>query len=544
MHRALARRLPFLNWPRPSGALLRGEALAGLTVGLMVIPQGVAYAALAGMPVVTGIYASMLPALVAALFSASPRLSVGPTALSSLLVAASLTGLATPGSAEWVNLAVWLALLTGALQIALGAVQAGWLLNLVTAPVLMAFTQGAAVLIIFSQLPALLGLPKDGDWAARLTGAHWASAAFGTGALALLVAAAVSAFTPYAAQGGAVVGPLPQGLPGLFVPHWPGWATLGQLVMPTLIITLVSFLETASSAKVDSAARGARWDQNQDLIGQGLAKLASGLSGAFPTSSSFSRSALNLYAGAKTGWASIFSAVVVGLALLVFTPVLRHVPQAVLAAIVVATVYGLLKPREFGRLWQVSRLEAVIAAVTFVVTLLAAPALYWGVLAGVLMSLSHFLYQHLHPRILEVGEHPDGSLRSRTLWRLPPIAPRVLALRMDAALDFATAAAFERAVQDALTLNPDTRHLALFMQPVNRIDATGVETFGKLAAHLMGQHIAFHLVGLKLPVEQPLARAGLLNARAGLRLHRTDAEALSALRSTGDESADLAAAMI
>ena len=115
---------------------------------------------------------------------------------------------------------------------------------------------------------------------------------------------------------------------------------------------------------------------------------------------------------------------------------------------------------------------------------------------------------------------------------------------MDAALDFATAAAFERAVQDALTLNPDTRHLALFMQPVNRIDATGVETFGKLAAHLMGQHIAFHLVGLKLPVEQPLARAGLLNARAGLRLHRTDAEALSALRSTGDESADLAAAMI
>lgn len=562
MHRALARRLPFLNWPRPGGALLRGEALAGLTVGLMVIPQGVAYAALAGMPVVTGIYASMLPALVAALFSASPRLSVGPTALSSLLVAASLTGLAAPGSAEWVNLAVWLALLTGALQIALGAVQAGWLLNLVTAPVLMAFTQGAAVLIIFSQLPALLGLPKDGDWAARLTGAHWASAAFGIGALALLVvarrlkpsfpgvlvvvlvAAAVSAFTPYAAQGGAVVGPLPQGLPGLFVPHWPSWATLGQLVMPTLIITLVSFLETASSAKVDSAARGARWDQNQDLIGQGLAKLASGLSGAFPTSSSFSRSALNLYAGAKTGWASIFSAVVVGLALLVFTPVLRHVPQAVLAAIVVATVYGLLKPREFGRLWQVSRLEAVIAAVTFVVTLLAAPALYWGVLAGVLMSLSHFLYQHLHPRILEVGEHPDGSLRSRTLWRLPPIAPRVLALRMDAALDFATAAAFERAVQDALTLNPDTRHLALFMQPVNRIDATGVETFGKLAAHLMGQHIAFHLVGLKLPVEQPLARAGLLNARAGLRLHRTDAEALSALRSTGDESADLAAAMI
>lgn len=561
----LSRWLPFLNWPRPEPALLKGEFWAGMTVGLMLVPQGVAYAALAGMPLVTGIYASLVPALVAVLFSASTRLGVGPTALTSLLIGASLTGLAEPGSAQWVAMAAWMAILSGLLQLVMGLARFGWLLNLVTSPVLSGFTQAAALLILSSQLGALTGLRSDlgALWTTPSLG-HFdlTAAAFGLGSLVLLIVArrlrpgfpaaivvlgaagAVSWALGYAEADGAVVGALPAGLPSFY---WPGalpWSSFSALVMPVLVVTLVSFLETASSAKVDSAARGARWDQNQDLIGQGLAKLASGLSGAFPTSSSFSRSALNLYAGAKTGWASIFSAVVVGLALLVFTPVLRHVPQAVLAAIVVATVYGLLKPREFGRLWQVSRLEAVIAAVTFVVTLLAAPALYWGVLAGVLMSLSHFLYQHLHPRILEVGEHPDGSLRSRTLWRLPPIAPRVLALRMDAALDFATAAAFERAVQDALTLNPDTRHLALFMQPVNRIDATGVETFGKLAAHLMGQHIAFHLVGLKLPVEQPLARAGLLNARAGLRLHRTDAEALSALRSTGDESADLAAAMI
>ena len=153
----LHRLFPFLNWPRPDAALLRGEALAGLTVGLMVIPQGVAYAALAGMPLVTGIYASMLPALVAVLFSASVRLSVGPTALTCLLVSASLTGLAEPGSERWIQLAVWLALLTGGLQIALGFARFGWLLNLVNSPVLMAFTQGAAVLIIGSQLPAMLG---------------------------------------------------------------------------------------------------------------------------------------------------------------------------------------------------------------------------------------------------------------------------------------------------------------------------------------------------------------------------------------------------
>src|SRR5574343_736471 len=167
--RAWKHRLPFLHWPRPDRALWHSETFAGLSVGLMVIPQGVAYAALAGMPLITGIYASMLPALVAVLFSASTRLSVGPTALSCLLVSASLNGLATPGSPEWVNLAVWLALLSGLLQTALGLLRFGWLLNLVSAPVLMAFTQAAAVLIVASQLPALLGLSAglrvwEGGW--------------------------------------------------------------------------------------------------------------------------------------------------------------------------------------------------------------------------------------------------------------------------------------------------------------------------------------------------------------------------------------------
>ena len=178
------RRLPFLSWPRPHAPLLRSESFAGLSVGLMVIPQGVAYAALAGMPLITGIYASLLPALVAVLFSASPRLSVGPTALTAMLVSASLTGMAEPGSPQWVNLAVWLSLLTGGLQLLLGYARFGWLLNLVSSPVLMAFTQGAAVLIISSQLPALLGMP-DG-WASLSAPQTWDSASLimGVGCLA------------------------------------------------------------------------------------------------------------------------------------------------------------------------------------------------------------------------------------------------------------------------------------------------------------------------------------------------------------------------
>ena len=558
--------LPFLRWPRPSAALLRGEAMAGLTVGLMVIPQGVAYAQLAGMPLVTGIYASMLPALVAVLFSASARLSVGPTALTSLLIYASLSPLAAPASPEWVELAVWLALLSGGLQVVLGAARFGWLLNLVNSPVLMAFTQAAAVLIISSQLPALLGFRVG--WAEMLQApsVDALAAAFGLAALALLVlarrwrptfptvlvivvaAAALSWALGHESRGGAVVGPLPGGLPAAYIPGWPGWQMLGQLVLPTLVITLVSFLETAASAKVDSQRKGERWDQDQDLIGQGLAKIASGFSGAFATSSSFSRSALNLYAGAQTGWATVFSVVVVLAALLLFTPVLRHVPQAVLAAIVVAAVVGLLKPREFLRLWHISRVEAVIAAITFGITIAAAPALYWGVLSGVLMALSYFLYQRLHPRIIEVGLHADGSLRDRQLWALPALAPHTYALRMDAGLDFATASQFERNVTEHLTAHPHTRHVCLFAHAINRMDATGAEAFARLVSQLHQRRVTLHLAGMKLPVEKMLQAAGTLVPHPLLHTYRTDAEALAALRAIADEQraepADLAALVI
>lgn len=542
----LHRMLPFLAWGRPSAALLRAEALAGLTVGLMVIPQGVAYAALAGMPLVTGIYASLFPALVAVLFSSSVRLSVGPTALSCLLISASLSGLAEPGSAQWVSLAIWLALLSGVLQIVLGLARFGWLLNLVNAPVLMAFTQAAAVLIIASQLPGLLGLQIDWNNPWRALAMDPLALGFGLGSLAVLVLArrwrpgfpvvllvvlassGLSQVFGFGAQGGRVVGVLPQGLPGWAWPDWPGWLTLRQLTMPVLVITLVSFLETAASAKVDNARQGTRWNQDQDLIGQGLAKIASGFSGAFPTSSSFSRSALNLYAGARTGWATVFSVGVVFLALLFLLPLLREVPQSVLAAIVLVAVIGLIQPGRFRRLWRISRVEAATAGVTFGVTLLAAPQIHWGVVAGVLMALSHFLFLRLHPRIVEVGRHADGRLRDRHLWKLPPLGPDTYALRMDAALDFGSANALERTITTHLTRFPATRRVMLFAQPINRIDATGVDTFARLRDQLHEQGRSLIVVGLKLPVENVLRQAGELEPHPGVRLFATEEQAEAA----------------
>ena len=547
----LTRRLPFLRWPRPTAALLRNEAMAGLTVGLMVIPQGVAYAQLAGMPLITGIYASLLPALAAVLFSASARLSVGPVALTSLLIAAGLAPLATPGTAQWVDLAVWLALMSGLLQAALGLARFGWLLNLVTSPVLNGFTQAAALLILGSQLASLTGLRAD--WSALLSTPSpglfdLTAAAFGLGSLALLMlarrwrpnfpaaivvigaAGALSWALGYADRGGAVVGALPSGLPAFYWPHILPWPDFAALVMPVLMVTLVSFLETASSAKVESQRSKERWNENQDLIGQGLAKISSGLCGSFATSASFSRSAVNLYAGAKTGWATLFALLLVLATLLWLTPALYHVPQSVLAAVVVTAVTNLIKPRTMFQLWRISRVETVIGLTTFGLTLATAPRMYWGVLVGLLMNLSHFLYQRLHPRIIEVGLHPDGSLRDRHLWHLPALAPRLLALRMDAELDFASASALERRVTEDLAARPDVLHLCLLAQPINRIDVTGVETFANLLTLMRLRGGTLHLSGLKLPVERVLRQAGLLEPGPGLAMYRTDAEALMALQ--------------
>ncbi|CAN5711234.1 sulfate permease [soil metagenome] len=544
----LVRWLPFLSWPRPDRALLFNEASAGVTVALMVIPQGVAYAALAGMPLITGIYAALFPALIAVLFSSSARLSVGPTALTSLLVGASLAPLAIPGSREWVSLAVWLTLLSGLMQLALGVGRFGWLLRLVNSPVLMGFTQGAAVLITLSQLPALLGFTGR-SYAQLLEGPppDFYAIAFGLGGMAMLwagkrfvpklpttmalvaVAAGASAAIGYALKGGAVIGKLPSGLPSFY---WPGaisFSELGTLLLPAFLVTLVSFLETASSAKVDNARAGKLWNENQDLIGQGLGKIAAGLSGSFPTSSSFSRSAITLYAGAKTQWATLFSVLVVAGALLWAMPLLYHVPQAVLASVVVTATLGLMKPRSFVALWRVSPIEASIAGATFVLTIATAPSIYWGVLGGLLAALAHYMYRHLHPRIIEVGLHADGSLRDRHLWHLPPLAPDLYALRMDAELDFASASTLERAITVALAERPGLTDVCLFAHPINRVDITGAEVFGNIRKLLESQKVRMHLSGLKLPAQQVLERAGLLSPGPLFFSYRTDAEALVAL---------------
>jgi SulP family sulfate permease len=558
----LQRFLTFRHWPRLTPELARTEVLAGLTVALVMVPQAVAYAGLAGMPLVTGLYTCLLPALLAVLLGSATRLSVGPAALTCVLIGASLTGLAEPGSAQWVSLAVWLSLLSGGMQLLLGLGNYGWLINLVSSPVMMGFTQAASLLIMASQVPALLGIPAwrwdVSSWGAWLTG--W-PALFGLGSLAVLLllrhylprwpgimlvmgAASVLGYASDYTQHGSIVGLLPSGLPALYWPEWPGLDVLNQLWVPAMVIALVSFLETASSARIECQRDGKRWDDSTELFSQGLAKLASAFSGSFPTSTSFSRSALMLYSGARSGWAVVASVGFVLLALLILMPALQFVPRSVMAAAVIVAVLNLFQPRQFLKLWRIDRVETATAAVTFAITLATAPRIYWGVMAGVLLGLSHFLHTRLHPRIIEVGLHPDGSLRDRHLWHLPPLAPHLYALRMDAELDFAAASSFERAITDHLARHPDTQHVCLFAQPINRIDATGVETFGQLQRQLASRGITLHISGIKLPVEKALQRAGELPDVPELKLYRTDAEALLALRQLAPLPDDIGAASI
>jgi SulP family sulfate permease len=558
----LQRFLTYRHWPQLTPELARTEVLAGLTVALVMVPQAVAYAGLAGMPLVTGLYTCLLPALLAVLFGSANRLSVGPAALTCVLIGASLTGLVEPGSPHWVSLAVWLSLISGGIQLLLGLGSHGWLINLVSSPVMMGFTQAASLLIMASQVPALLGIAAwDWDvrtWGSWLTG--W-PALFGLGSLVVLLllrrwrprwpgvmlvmaAASVLGYASDYTQHGAIVGLLPSGLPALYWPEWPGMEVLNQLWVPAMVIALVSFLETASSARIECQRDGKRWDDSTELFGQGLAKLASALSGSFPTSTSFSRSALMLYAGARSGWAVLASIGFVLLALLLLMPALQYVPRSVMAAAVIVAVLNLFQPRQFLKLWHIDRVETATAAVTFAITLATAPRIYWGVMAGVLLGLSHFLHTRLHPRIIEVGLHPDGSLRDRHLWKLPPLAPQLFALRMDAELDFAAASSFERAITDHLAQHPDTRHVCLFAQPINRIDATGVETFGQLQRQLANRGITLHISGIKLPVEKALQRAGEWPDSPQLKLYRTDAEALQSIRQLAPLPDDIGAASI
>ncbi len=548
--------LPFLDWPQAwKRHGIRGDMVAGMTVALLMIPQAMAYAQLASLPPQIGLYACLLPALLAALFGSCPQISTGPVALTALLSGASVSSVAAPGSEHFIGLVLLLALISGLIQLSLGALRAGWLLNLISRPVIVSFINAAAILICLTQLPALLGLKLERSehflldilgMAAQLPDIHMMTAAFGLSAwllLALLgrflprlpgvlvvvvVGIAASWAIDFAGNGGSVVGHIPTGWPPLSTPTL-DWGMTVALLPAAFVIALVSFMEVTSSATLINGRTGETWHQNQELIGQGLGKIAAAFTSGMPVSGSFSRSAINFNSGARTGLSALISAVMVVLALTFLTPVLAYLPTAVLSAIILSVVSGLIDFRALGRAWQASRDDGIAAITTFSATLLFAPNIQNGILGGLLLSLALMLYRDMQPRSALLGLHPDGTYRDLERFDLAHPHPQLVILRFDSPLSFVTSEAFEAALDRAANAQPKVKMLLISAAGINNIDATGLHAISNSLERLHARGVSLAFCGLKKQIIDPMERTGLWLRLKPHGHYRTEQHALEHL---------------
>ncbi|MFT5209859.1 MAG: SulP family sulfate permease [Flavobacterium sp.] len=534
---------------------LKSDIIAGLTVSLVAIPQSLAYAQLAGVPAYYGLYAALIPTLMGALFGSSRQLSTGPVAMTSLLTAASVAPLAAHGTDLFYSYVILLALISGLMQIAFGVMKAGVMLNFLSNPVLMGFINAAAIIIAFSQFSTLMGIPAPHSTHfiidishvfIHINQVHLPSLGFGLSAILLLfgfkrfapklpgvlvtvvLLTFVSFWSGYGALGGNVVGVIPQGLPTMSLPPL-DWQATVALLPAAFVIALVSFMEAMSSCKVISIKTRQPWNENQELIGQGLAKVAAAFSQSMPVSGSFSRSALNLASDARTPLASIISAVFVLLTLLYFTSLLHHLPKPVLAAIIMMAVMNLLDFQSIRNAWRASRDDGIAAIITFIATLSFAPNIQNGILTGILLSLALLIFRLMRPRVAVLGQHSDTTLRDAVLHKLPPLHPRLGAIRFDGALRFVNVAYFENAILKLEQDNPEMVCILVQCSGINQIDASGIEVLRKLLDRLKnnGIHLAFSSV--KHQVSTVMQNTGLLEQIGNEYIFASDRDAVAEL---------------
>jgi SulP family sulfate permease len=674
----MRRLLPFLQWWPLQRDVLRADIVAGISVALVLVPQSMAYAQLAGMPAYYGLYAGFLPVIVAALWGSSSQLATGPAAVSSILTASALAPLATLGSEQFVALAILLAFMVGAIQLVLALCRMGNVVSFLSHPVILGFTSAAAIIIGLSQLNKLLGLPLGrsdfflGDvcrMLLQLPDAHLPSLAIGVGAMAViwgfrrwlprwpgvLVAVALGtaiswaigferngsapvealgdprvlaiardyqqavarireldasieglraapapalsrsdaltrrhelelkqlehsdverenaqrlrdlrqlAFhattapdgsiatlhpsgsggeagrqtwrirairggTVHLSGGGEVVGVIPPGLPALAMPQF-SWEALRSLLGAALVMALIGFVEAVSIGKAMAARTRQRIDANQELLGQGLANMAGSLTQAFPTMGSFSRSAVNISAGARTGMSSVVTGVLMLVTLLALTPMLYHLPQAVLAAVIMMAITSLIGFSAMNHAWRAHRHDGIAAWTTFFAALLLAPAIDYGVLLGAALAILLYLYRTMRPRVAVLARHPDGTLRDARLHGLPT-SRQLVVLRFDGSLYFANVPYFEDSVLEAVAAAPDAREVLVVADGINAIDASGVEVLEHLSERLAASGTTLSLCGVKLQVMEVFDRTGLCDKIGAANLFRTSTQAIDAI---------------
>jgi SulP family sulfate permease len=547
--------VPALEWLRQYDRdALASDLLASVIVTIMLIPQSLAYAMLAGLPPEMGLYASTVPLLAYALFGSSRVLAVGPVAVVSLMTAAAVSEVAEPGSAEYVGAAIALAALSGAMLLALGLARLGFLANLLSHPVISGFITALAVLIAFSQARHLLGVDAGGHALPEIVvslGAHlggsspwtlavgisavaflsWARSGLRPLALRLGAAArladiltkagpvvAVAAGTAVVAvlgldgEGVRIVGEIPRGLPGLSLP--PLDVELWQRLAPAaLLISIVGFVESVSVAQSLAARRRQRVDANQELIGLGAANVAASLSGGYPVTGGFARSVVNFDAGARTPLAGVFTAVLIAVTAIFLTPLFYHLPNAVLAATIVVAVLSLVDRGALVRTWRYSRADFVAMAVTIALVLLAGVEV--GITAGVGLSIALFLWRSSRPHMAVVGQVP-GTEHFRNVERhAVRVSDQVLTLRVDESLYFANTRYLEDRLAKLVAERPLLSDVVLMCSAVNLIDASALESLEAIVDRLEAAGVRFHLSEVKGPVMDRLERTDFLDHLTG-----------------------------
>jgi len=570
-HRAhgwLRRYLPILTWGAEySWRTFADDLVVAGIVTVMLIPQSLAYAMLAGLPAQVGLYASIAPLVAYAIFGTSRTLAVGPVAVASLMTATAAGAIAAQGTPEYLGAAIGLAFVSGLLLVIMGLLRLGFLANFLSHPVISGFITASAIQIAAGQLAPLLGVRADGENLVALLRSMWPAlarvnpytAAIGVASLVFIfwarrglepllgrlglgkrTAELVSKAGPAMAilactlavwgfgladRGVKIVGTVPRGLPTLALPPLGGgrWA---QLLVPALLISIVGYVESISVALTLAARRRQHVDPDQELIALGASNLGASISGGFPVTGGFARSTVNFEAGAKTPAAGAFTAVGIALVTLFLTPLLFFLPSATLAATIIVAVLSMLSPGALKRTYAYSRPDAAAMAATILLTLL--DGVEAGLVAGVGLSIFLHLYRTSRPHVAILGQVPGTEHFLNVDRHAVVTSPEILSLRVDASLYFPNARFLEEQVNEAVAAHPAVRDVILVCSAVNTIDASALESLEAINQRLQDAGIALHLSEVKGPVLDRLKRSHLLKALTG-RVHLSQYQAVSSI---------------
>ena len=529
--------IPLMEWlPNYNGEQLKGDLSAGLTVGVMLIPQGMAYAMIAGLPPIYGLYASTIPLILYAIFGTSRQLAVGPVAMVSLLTAAGIGSLAEGGTETYIALAITLALFVGVIQFVLGAFRLGFLVNFLSHPVISGFTSAAALIIGLSQLKHLLGVDLSRTHHVheiilqaieRIGEINWTTFAIGMVGIGLIIfVKRVNRSIPgpllavvfgilsvwglgLVDQGVKIVGEVPRGLPSFGLPAF-NLGDLQSLIPIALTISLVSFMESIAVAKaIQAKHKNYKVSANQELIALGLANIGGSFFQSYTVTGGFSRTAVNDQSGAKTGLASIISAVLIVLTLLFLTPLFYYLPSAILASVIMVAVFGLIDYKEAIHLWKTNRGDFAMLIVTFLATL--GLGIEQGIGVGVILSLAMVIFRTTRPHYAILGKVP-GTTFYRNVERFEGLETQddLLILRFDAQLYFANTNFFQDVLLDEIVKRKEKLKAVLIVaESINYVDSSAMHMLKDLVEDCNANGVTVLFSGIKGPVRDAMRKAHL-----------------------------------